>query len=337
MHDLVRLRALFLFLAVRCRCHRRDANQRYANASQSNLSHVSSSVGINWPTNPAKDTPPFTCGQDSSISRPPIDTCLFLNSLNSLQTSSEMLALQPRNQVTWFRDGYPPHPPVPTWSGPGPRRQRKTVRHRLNVASRNEANSPSPGEQEESMRIVLSFLLAAALACAVAPTCYAEPLQVMQGTQVHLTLLSGISTAVAREGDPFVAVVAEPVYLGSQLVLPAGTRVNGIIGTVEAPRHFSALVALAPKGGKVAGPLDRADDAVDAGACGRHQLTAETDGLGHNGNERVPLSCDGSADAAQEREMNLRALHNLKRFGIARGCDGARERSRQKKRQNDSH
>ena len=91
------------------------------------------------------------------------------------------------------------------------------------------------------MRIALSFLLAAALACAVTPTSYAEPRQVMQGTQVHLTLLSGISTAVAREGDPFVAIVAEPVYLGSQLVLPAGTRVNGIIGTVEKPRHFSAL------------------------------------------------------------------------------------------------
>jgi hypothetical protein len=58
---------------------------------------------------------------------------------------------------------------------------------------------------------------------------------------VHLTLLSGISSGVAREGDPFVAVVAEPVYLGSQLLLPAGTRVNGIIGTVEKARHFSAV------------------------------------------------------------------------------------------------
>src|SRR6266702_2335762 len=129
--------------------------------------------------------------------------------------------------------------PVPTWSGPGPRRQRKALRHRLNVASRNEASSPFPGEQEESMRIAFSSLLAAALACAVAPTCYAEPRQVIQGTQVHLTLLSGISSAVARDGDPFVAIVADPVYLGSQLLLAAGTRVNGIIGTVEKARRFS--------------------------------------------------------------------------------------------------
>src|SRR6266568_4286595 len=171
MHDLVRLRALFLFLAVQCCCHRRDANQRYANASQSNLSHVSSSVGINWPTNPAKDTPPFTYGQDSSIPRPPIDTCSFFNSLNSLETPSKMLALQPRNQVTCFPDGHPPHPPRPELVGAGSAAPAEGTGHRLNVASRNEASSPFPGEQEESMRIAFSSLLAAALACAVAPTC----------------------------------------------------------------------------------------------------------------------------------------------------------------------
>jgi len=89
------------------------------------------------------------------------------------------------------------------------------------------------------MKIALSFLLAAALVCTAAPSSPAEPRQVIQGTQVHLTLLSGVSSAVAKDGDPFVAVVAEPVYLGSQMLLPAGTRVNGIITTVEKARRFS--------------------------------------------------------------------------------------------------
>jgi hypothetical protein len=89
------------------------------------------------------------------------------------------------------------------------------------------------------MKIALLFLLAAALVCTAAPSSYVEPRQVIQGTQVHLTLLSGISSAVAKDGDPFVAIVAEPVYLGRQLLLPAGARVNGIIGTVEKARHFS--------------------------------------------------------------------------------------------------
>jgi hypothetical protein len=91
------------------------------------------------------------------------------------------------------------------------------------------------------MKIVASFLLASALLCAAAPASHAEPRQVIQGTQVHLTLLSGISSAVSRDGDPLVAIVAEPVYLGNQLLLPAGTRVNGIIGTVGKARHFSVF------------------------------------------------------------------------------------------------
>jgi hypothetical protein len=89
------------------------------------------------------------------------------------------------------------------------------------------------------MKIALSFLLAAAFVCTAVPTCYAEPRQVIQGMQVHLTLLSGMSSAVAKDGDPFIAVVAEPVYLGTQLLLPAGLRVNGVISTVEKARHFS--------------------------------------------------------------------------------------------------
>ena len=90
------------------------------------------------------------------------------------------------------------------------------------------------------MKVVVSLLLAA-LVCSAAPSSYGEPRQVIQGTQVHLTLLSAIGTNVSREGDPFVAVVADPVYLGNQLLLPAGTRVNGQIGTIEKARHFSML------------------------------------------------------------------------------------------------
>jgi len=89
------------------------------------------------------------------------------------------------------------------------------------------------------MKIVLSIVLAVALICSAAPSSLAEPHQVMQGTQVHLTLLSGINSSVAKDGDPFVAVVAEPVYLGNQLLLPVGTRINGIISTVEKARRFS--------------------------------------------------------------------------------------------------
>jgi hypothetical protein len=62
--------------------------------------------------------------------------------------------------------------------------------------------------------------------------------QLLQGTQIKLVLLNGLSTSVTREGDPFTAVVAEPVYIGGQLMLPAGARVNGEVGQVMRPRRF---------------------------------------------------------------------------------------------------
>ena len=88
-------------------------------------------------------------------------------------------------------------------------------------------------------RILVTLFLAGLLLVAVCSAFAAPPNQVLQGTQMHLTLLNSINTAIAREGDPIVAAVAEPVYLGSQLLVPAGTRINGVIGTIERARHFS--------------------------------------------------------------------------------------------------
>ena len=100
----------------------------------------------------------------------------------------------------------------------------------------------APNRLRFSATLVALFatVFSAATFSFAAPTLNAAPnQQLMQGTQVHLTLLNSISTRVAREGDPVVAVVAEPVYLGSQLLIPAGTRINGVIGTIERARHFS--------------------------------------------------------------------------------------------------
>jgi hypothetical protein len=89
------------------------------------------------------------------------------------------------------------------------------------------------------MKAALSFVLAASLSFAAAPASLAQPHQVMQGTQMHLTLLNSINTATARNGDPFVAIVAEPVYLGAQMLIPAGARIHGVIGTVNKARRLS--------------------------------------------------------------------------------------------------
>ncbi len=57
---------------------------------------------------------------------------------------------------------------------------------------------------------------------------------------MHLRLLTSLNTDGAKSGDPFIAEVTQPVYAGSQtIVLPAGARVNGVVGGVFHSRHFS--------------------------------------------------------------------------------------------------
>ncbi len=89
------------------------------------------------------------------------------------------------------------------------------------------------------MKGVVSLGLAVCLVFAAALPAPAQSNQLLQGTQIRLVLLNGLSTSVARDGDPFAAVVAEPVYIGGQLILPAGARVNGLVGSVIKPRRFS--------------------------------------------------------------------------------------------------
>ena len=66
-------------------------------------------------------------------------------------------------------------------------------------------------------------------------------IQIMRGTEIRLVLLNGLSTNVNRDGDPFEAVVAAPVFLGNQLLLPAGTHVRGVVSRVYGPKRFNLI------------------------------------------------------------------------------------------------
>lgn len=92
------------------------------------------------------------------------------------------------------------------------------------------------------MKRVVFSSVAACLLFVAAPTLRSQSgPQLLQGTQLRLVLLNGLSTAVARDGDPFAAVVSEPVYMGNQVVLPAGAVVHGQVGSVQRPRHFAVF------------------------------------------------------------------------------------------------
>lgn len=89
------------------------------------------------------------------------------------------------------------------------------------------------------MKRLISLCAVVSIALLLAPAVHAQSNQVQPGTQVRLTLLNGLSTTVAHDGDPFTAIVAEPVFFGSQLVLPAGAKVHGTVTSVNRPKFFS--------------------------------------------------------------------------------------------------
>jgi hypothetical protein len=90
------------------------------------------------------------------------------------------------------------------------------------------------------MKSFTVFGAAALLALFVTPGIHAQANQsVVPGTQVRLTLSDGLSTTVAHNGDPFSAVVAEPVFIGNQIILPAGAKVHGTVSSVQRPKWIS--------------------------------------------------------------------------------------------------
>src|ERR1700730_289536 len=93
------------------------------------------------------------------------------------------------------------------------------------------------------MKRLLSTVLTGALLFTAAPASYSEPRpeprKVAPGTEVRLHIISDLGTVASRNGDTFVAVVSEAVFVGNTLLIPAGTRIHGAIGTVEPARRFS--------------------------------------------------------------------------------------------------
>jgi hypothetical protein len=126
---------------------------------------------------------------------------------------------------------------------PGPR---ASAPHRGIAAMPPHVTGPSPLLQKRAggfykmKKTLLSLLVAVVFLC-TSLMAYAEPHQVVQGTRVHLSLITDISSSSSRDGDPFVAVVCEPVFIGNTLLIPMGTHINGTIGTVEKARRFSVF------------------------------------------------------------------------------------------------
>jgi hypothetical protein len=91
------------------------------------------------------------------------------------------------------------------------------------------------------MKIAVRLFLAVTVLSLAVAVSQAEPRQIIQGTQLKIKLLADISTSSSRNGDGFIAVTTEPVMLGDQLLLPTGTRIRGIVTSINHARHFALL------------------------------------------------------------------------------------------------
>jgi len=72
----------------------------------------------------------------------------------------------------------------------------------------------------------------------------APPITVPSGTKIPLTLKQGVNTKNARPGDPVYAQTAFPITRDNQIVIPAGTFVQGQVDRVVRPGHVKGRAAL---------------------------------------------------------------------------------------------
>jgi len=91
------------------------------------------------------------------------------------------------------------------------------------------------------------FLLLAGIAAAQSPATLATPapavesakatLTIPVGTRIPLSLKQAISTKTAKDGDPVYAETAFPFVINEQIVIPAGTYIQGKIERVQRGGH----------------------------------------------------------------------------------------------------
>jgi hypothetical protein len=95
--------------------------------------------------------------------------------------------------------------------------------------------------------------LAAGLGCSKSPAATTDPnampfdkssdskqaeLSIPAGTPISVRLQSSVSTASARSGDKFEAVVDEPVMVSGETMIPKGTAVTGRVVTAQSGGHL---------------------------------------------------------------------------------------------------
>ena len=64
-----------------------------------------------------------------------------------------------------------------------------------------------------------------------------ETITIPAGTLLEVRLMTALSTKASQEGDPFSGRIVEPIFIGGEEVLPAGSTLEGRVTYVKDPGH----------------------------------------------------------------------------------------------------
>ena len=136
-----------------------------------------------------------------------------------------------------------------------------------------------------------------------------------EGTQICLQLNNHLSTQKNNEGDPFKAIVTEPVSIGERMVIPKGSVVSGSISRILRPGRFKGKAA-----------LTLLFQSINIPGRGELPIAASLTGVDRQGNRGV--SAEGTiegegAESADVRRVLVPGLAGTGIGGLAGGGKGA--------------
>ncbi len=110
-------------------------------------------------------------------------------------------------------------------------------------------------------------------------------LSVPQGTEIHLTLEEGVSSATSQAGDTFAGRTTDPVVVGNRVAIPAGSTIRGQVTEV-----IPAKKGLKEKGGVITLSFDKVETPAGFSA----PMSATVASVGKSG-KKTAGSIGGSA------------------------------------------
>lgn len=96
----------------------------------------------------------------------------------------------------------------------------------------------------------------------------AATVTIQEGTTLHITLNTTLSTRTSRPGDRFTAEVREPIYVNGREAIPYGTKIEGRVSQVQRPGHTHGV-----------GKLDLAFEKIELPSGYDTTLVASTAGV----------------------------------------------------------